>query len=472
MKKLFIYLALLFSPIPMFATFGSGTAWDVRTTGVDTNGGAFEAVGSPGTDESQGAGTAITVTLTGTTTGTGSPAFTSTTHGPGNFIHIGSGTGCTVGWYEILSQSGGIATFDHAMGAAANVCVGNIGGSLLTIQQANTNSTASNTIHIQTGTYTFTASLTLLVASLNFIGYQATHGDDGTKPLITTSTNSVTLINTGSSTNGTDFFRNISFSNTAATPLSGIWQLSAHGSGQAWVVLNCKFDGFQTAIDSSNVTPDDVAFIYLVGTEITNSTNAVSLGGTTIQYFYTYGSYFHANGIHLNGGLNLAGGLAVIDSIFSGGTVTGSPNIGATYYAITGNAFYNSALALSYVAQSSMQISNNIFWGSGVILNIGGAANPVAIMGLIGMNNAYGGGGTTTGFTKNYSAITLTANPFTNAGSGDFSLNNTAGGGALLRQLGFPTKFGTSTTSGISVGPAQTPPGGVTAGASNFGSSN
>lgn len=33
-------------------------------------------------------------------------------------------------------------------------------------------------------------------------------------------------------------------------------------------------------------------------------------------------------------------------------------------------------------------------------------------------------------------AVTLTADPFTNATGGDFSLNNTAGGGALCRQLG------------------------------------
>src|ERR1700761_3641583 len=117
MRKLALLLALIFSPCAAFATaFGSATAWDIQTTGSDTNGIGFDSgVGSPGTNESTGSGTAITITLTGTTTGTASPAFSSTTHGPGNFVHIASGSGCTPGWYEVLSQSSCTATFNVAM---------------------------------------------------------------------------------------------------------------------------------------------------------------------------------------------------------------------------------------------------------------------------------------------------------------------------------------------------------------------
>jgi len=43
--------------------------------------------------------------------------------------------------------------------------------------------------------------------------------------------------------------------------------------------------------------------------------------------------------------------------------------------------------------------------------------------------------------TQGANDITLTADPFTDAGSDDFTLNNTAGGGALCKAAAFPTAF-------------------------------
>jgi hypothetical protein len=52
--------------------------------------------------------------------------------------------------------------------------------------------------------------------------------------------------------------------------------------------------------------------------------------------------------------------------------------------------------------------------------------------------------------------VDLTADPFTNAAGGDFSLNNTAGGGALLRATGYPGVFPGGTTTGyLDIGAAQ-----------------
>ncbi len=48
------------------------------------------------------------------------------------------------------------------------------------------------------------------------------------------------------------------------------------------------------------------------------------------------------------------------------------------------------------------------------------------------------------------SFITLTADPFTNAASGDFSLNHTVGGGLACRRAGFPGVFPGGTTTGYS----------------------
>jgi hypothetical protein len=134
MIKRLSVLVLAAASVVYGAAFNATARWNVHPAGAgsaDTNGGAFDpGVSSPGTDESLAdAGTAITVT-SGGTTGTASPAFSATTHGPGNFIHIASGSGCTPGWYEILSQSAGTATFNVTMGSGT--CVGVIGGALAT----------------------------------------------------------------------------------------------------------------------------------------------------------------------------------------------------------------------------------------------------------------------------------------------------------------------------------------------------
>lgn len=51
--------------------------------------------------------------------------------------------------------------------------------------------------------------------------------------------------------------------------------------------------------------------------------------------------------------------------------------------------------------------------------------------------------------------ITLTANPFVNAGSGNFALNSTSGGGPLLTATGWPLKFGSGTTNYLNMGAVQ-----------------
>jgi len=57
----------------------------------------------------------------------------------------------------------------------------------------------------------------------------------------------------------------------------------------------------------------------------------------------------------------------------------------------------------------------------------------------INANNAYGSNtnGARNGIPVGTNDVTLTANPFNNAGSGDFSLNGTAGGGAACKGAGF-----------------------------------
>ena len=486
MKKIFLAIGfLLCSSLPAFATFGAATQWDVRTTGVDTNGGGFDSgVGSPGTDISQGSGTAITVTLTGTTTGTGSPAFTSTTNGPGNFVHIASGTGCTIGWYEILSQSSGTATFDHAMGSSTDNCVGTIGGSLLTVQTADGQTVIGNTVNIQAGTYTWTSTYTVHITTgiITWKGYQTTHGDGGTKPLITTATNSTRLINTALSTNGAFLLQNVSLSNTAATNADGIWQQSVHctsgTTGATWVFNQDKFSGFAITANSADSAGDEVCAVIFNGTEVTGSTVAAVEGGGTFQWLGIFGSYFHANVLDVLT-TTIGSGAEFSNSIFAGSTGASEVEFNegqfaqlhtirnCTFYGAAGDAVHFNVGGFFY---SSLQ--NNIFYGNNRAVEVVAGSVQITNGPVASFNNAYGSNtNANINWTEVNGPITLTANPFVNATSGNFALNSTAGGGALLKAAGFPAAWGTTTTNFMDVGAAQSQ-GSTTTTTGNYGVSH
>lgn len=488
MRKLLAFLfVLLLSPLPAFASFGSATNWDVRTTGVDTDGGAFDSgVVSPGTDESQGSGTSISIVLTGTTTGTGTPVFSATTNGPGNFVHIASGSGCTTGWYEILSQATGVATFDHAMGTSTDVCVGTIGGSLLTIQTADGQTVGGNTVNIQSGTYTWTSTYTVHVttAAITWLGYQTTHGDGGTRPLITTATNSTRLINTGLSTAGMFVLWNVSLSNTAATNSDAIWQQSVHCTGgSTWVFNHDLFTGFAISINDEDSAGDEVCLVSINGTEITGSTTiGVQTGGGTTGLIVR-GSYFHANLADVNASGNALTGINLLNSIFAGATINGAAvgiNPGASNIStntVQGCAFYgvttSGSAALFFISNAGFDfVSNNIFYGNYRAIAGDGIAANVARNYATSKNNAFGNNTVAnSSFLATPSDITLTANPFVSASTGNFALNTTSGGGALLRAAAYPGAFGTTTTNYLDVGAAQSQ-GSAGTTAANYGDSH
>jgi hypothetical protein len=73
------------------------------------------------------------------------------------------------------------------------------------------------------------------------------------------------------------------------------------------------------------------------------------------------------------------------------------------------------------------------------------------------LNNCatYNNGSSITGAFNNLNPIAYTASAFTNAAGGDFSLNNTAGGGAALRGMGAPGPFPGGMTGYADVGALQ-----------------
>ena len=454
MKTRLIFTALMIAVItccwnpPLEAALPAGAQWEVRTTGNDLNGGFFNTAGGSGTDYSQQDAAQLTVTdgVTSTTT------LTSITGGfTAAMVHNGvqlSGGTCTAGIYEItVVTNSNTVTIDSSGGAAGAGCTVKVGGGLLTIAKALAKvvwvgGLVYNGVWIKSGTYTLTASLTTPSGVYNITGYQATHGDNGTKPLITTATNSTPLIVNANL--GRPLINNLAFSNTAAVRSYGI----SVTAGMFMAISNCTFDGFASALYfGTNNTSSPFAASAI---EVKNSTgDGVLLANTTAKMFSCAGCYIHDNagaGISDTGGssttvlltgsilaANGGGGLVLGDSvdlaIMQNSTVAG--NTGAGVLLSNGGNVY------SY---NSIYYNNTTYGISNPTTNLPSSA--------FGLSNAYGANGTapTLNFPAGTGDVTLSANPFTS--STNFALNATAGGGAALKAVGFPGAFIGGTTTG------------------------
>lgn len=443
-----------------WGAFHSNTEWDVKTTGADTNGGGFQA-GATGTDYSQSNAPQWSYTdivIGGTTTQGTSVLRPFSAVDPGNVINITAGANCTVQRVQIVSQAAGVATFDKSLGTAASTCTGALGGALATPTLAQSLAISGNTVHIQTGTYTVTATMTIVSGANGpgyIIGYQVNHRDGGTKPLITTATDSTPLY-FGTLTNWV-YLKNLSLSNTAAVRSTG---LSDPGSGGAsyygYYVEDCIMDGFSRAFYASSSGRPTVSFINR--TEIKNSTVNIlqSYTGNTI----ILNSYIHNNTGTL--ALNVALTTLINDLIVAntgvGVTLTGS-DLGSVFIhgnTIAGNSSHGISIANS---TWNFVMENNILYGNGGW----GAINSTTHRSVGVKTNAYGANksGDLSGIAAGVGDVTLLADPFTASGSGDYSLNSTAGGGAALKGVGTQGTFPGGTTVGYQdIGTVQVQGGG------------
>jgi hypothetical protein len=455
MRKLILLFLVCW--LPAFGAISATMQWDVRTTGSDSNSGGFDpGVSVPGTDYSQQNSPQITYTdlVIGVTTTKYTSVLNIVSSAlPGNTLVITGGTGCTTGTYEILSNATITATVDRSLGTAASVCTAVLGGGNATICSAYSGANcvsgamsaavSSNTFWVKSGTYTQTVSFNSNSSSatlyyLTFEGYGSTHGDFGTKPLLTTATNSVPIF----APLATATYINLNLSSTAGTsnPLIYVNQVSP-----AFVsVYRSKLDCTGTSSGGCNGVQvyNSSTYLSIVDTEIALTTGQPGIedGGGTSQsdLIYLSGDYIH-------GGL---AGLAdygsnyerwvVTNTVFSGNSVgVYSTSANAQVMIITGNSFYNQTNENVRSSSSSLFVAqNNIFYGGTY-----GIRNGFAPLQTFSNVNAFGNIG-----TANYSNfpagitgdISLSANPYTNAGGGVFTLNSTAGGGAALKAAGFP----------------------------------
>jgi len=454
-----------------FAAISAAAQWEVRSTGNDTNGGFYV---SGGTDYSQqdSPQTAVTDGVTNGSTTITSATAAFTTAMVGNGVYVAGGTGSiTAGWYQIVTRNSATSiTVDRATGLTTGTGVTlRVGGGLASVVPAFANYVLSNTIWVKNGSYTISANIdksgigattpTSTTQWNRFYGYNTTHGD------APTGSNRPTITATGSVTTMFLFaqgWETMYIIFDCGTTVAD----SVFGITQSWNVFKfCKLMNFKLySISLQN------QYIWLMDCEITGGTSAASYA------VYSNGNNYIANcWIHDNACTGIecgpSGGFLtfVHNCVISNNTGASSDGIRTAYSnAIINNTIYGNGRdgirnSDGYIMRQTL---NNILAGNaGYGMRF--TTDSSSLGALLEIDyNAYWNNttGAITGITQGVHSVTLSVDPFTNKAGNDFTLNNTAGGGAACKGAGYSPSFpGGVMTSVVDIGALQAAAGAAAA---------
>ncbi len=409
------------------------------------------------------------VAITGTTAGVNSNVltfvlgYTPTGSDVGNVFHATGGTNITAGFYEITAVTTttwtvtGAGNLTTAGGAGAAI-TGNMGGALASPGQvAAIPPTAGNTCYILAGTYaigtgsvnTATNAVSLNVV-MNWVGYTSNRNplNTDTPPVMTAGANAQIVF--GIQGNQA-FASNLSITNpsnfTTVTAFKAIGTafvrfrfLTSTGCATGFtagaspsMVEDSSFTG---GIAGGNGT--DCVFRRVAIIDAPASTIAINLGqGGFVDECIIVNA--------LGNGIQVAN-----DSIVKNCVV----------YHPTGTGY---GINIASGGPANTVIENCIVWnasGAGAVGIGSGQTNQVSVGAMV--RNCAVGSSTVADYQSTLASyqkvgcLTLTADPFTNAAGNDFSLNTTAGGGALCRAAGIPGTWpGLSTTGYRDIGAVQ-----------------
>lgn len=429
-------------------SISAGTVGEVRAAGSDTSGGLFYAAQpAAGTDYSQQNSPQLSLTDVVTN---GTATVTSVTGGF-TALMIGNGINIAGVAYMIATRSNtNTITVDRVIGAAVGQ-TGKVGGAWGSPGfAAGALSVGSCTIWIKAGTYTLTSatpnvsggSMSLFGGSAAFPyivrGYQATRGDNGTKPVISDGGFASQVIATAGTFCIID---NV--------------EISAANAGSQLIYLNdassrairCKVGG---AGDGITIVGNSSAILC----EASGCANGFN--GTTPSYFF--GCVSHGCSNH---GFTVSAGSPVSvyehciaygngGSGFAMGNARGVIALNCTAYGNTADGFNVSSTAASIGNHlvNCLSVSN-----TGYGFNAGSASAFVDLINCATYNNTSGAFHL---LSLTDGAVALTGNPFVNAAGGNFALNSTTGAGAAARAAGTPGAFpGALTTGYLDIGAAQ-----------------
>ncbi|MEI8016866.1 MAG: right-handed parallel beta-helix repeat-containing protein [Schlesneria sp.] len=384
----------------------------------------------------------------------------------GNSIRITGGTNFTTGVYTITAATAGTSiTLDRTCSTAAAASgTANVGGAFVTLGQLEIVAAVGQMAYVKSGTYSITSAITLATLSTYYSGftvqgYQTTRGDNtGTRPILTTSTNSIALY-VGGGNQHKRMWRNIKFTSTAAT--KGFGYDAALGNSGNVSYDNCVFDGFASAIRADDVT-NYAGSVGLESCVVTNCTTlaAVRICGGSITNCQIFNNSCDA----VSTGDFGFGVLNISDNIIYNNTGSGFRLLATgsnVEVFISNNAFYSNTIhGINFTACDTCGvIENNIFENnttSGISCGI--SSNRCCTM----RYNSFYNNGTNygTGTSPGIGDNVLGSSAFNNASGGDFSLGT---GGASLKNAGWPQTVGTTSTNfNRSIGPCETVSGGGT----------
>lgn len=427
------------------------TTWEVRTTGSDTLCSGGFVTGATGTDYSQQSAaqynaTDLTIDATlNTKVTSASHNFVSTD--VGNILRITAGAGFTVGCYQIVSVASNAATLDRSPGSVGTAGgTYYVGGAFASPGQAGAFAVAGNVIYI-TGSHTITSASTNVSggclshpggsggASHGWvIGYTSTRTDGGQATLTASGISTFVLVTmaTGSTVS------NIIANGASLTSSRGI---RLNGTGNR--AINCKAQ-YCTNNGISAASPALVLWCEATGCATLSAIVGNAVGCTA----------------YANTALGFSGGACLFCVAYAntGATTDGFDlaGVSATNCLSYGNGRDGFRFGVSGVTSSGTAISCRAEGNTGYgFRSVTASSTGLSLYHCATWNNTAGGIDSASTF-MNIGAIACTADPSTASGSNDFTLNNVQGGGALLRQAGYPTTF--PSLSGITypdVGPYQ-----------------
>ena len=368
------------------------------------------------------------LSVTGLNSTDGSTTFTAASVGKnfvGNYIYSPDGDAT---FAEIISTSGTTATISNALSDGSGDIVGGsgtLGGALATLLHANSTfgsgGVAGTSVFVKSGSYSVTAAQITTTSGGTLAkpylveGFGTIPKDLAAKPVFTRTSGSFTFASLATNS----ILRNVSYNGAGSS-------VGCSGANMATFdrvdVSNCAtgFTGLYLAWRCTATGCTSVAFGSTTGTAVFCEAYANSCTG----FLFTTGRAVWCISSGNTGGSSHGFSMTptsttVLDSCIAYG------NGGNGFLGTTGVLLCVSCLAES---NAGYQFTATAATGGATLLNCG-AFNGSGL----GNFDATKITTTPTGFVSN-----TTGSFFTNAASGDFSLNNTANQGATARAAGFP----------------------------------
>lgn len=358
--------ALVVLSVNVWAGISAATVWEVRTTGLSTNGGGWVA-GASGTDWTQQ--DACKYSLTGlTSAGAGNIVLTALAASDwvGNIWHQNTGTNFNAGFYEITSVSAGVsatlstsqagASVSTGVGASGTACIGGaykFGTSVDATWSAGVS--PGNTTWIQAGSYTLNTAFATTDSSAthqSFItGYNATRGDNPTGA----SRPSINLAGTSNDLGSFSVISNLIFTGTASA-------MMASDGSNVW--YNIKSTNTSATSARNALSPG-------AGDTIINS-ELVSQAGRGLTFagdVFLIGNYIHDSPTCINS-TSTGDDVLILNNVLAG-CPTAAINLGGANTSISliaGNTIYGSERkdgtgVTVATSNANAKTINNIFYG-------------------------------------------------------------------------------------------------------------